>query len=117
MTFFGCATPYAAPQTYLAKAVPSVQDVRPWLLPLLDTFPLLLRNVTEQLENHVGDENSSQIPALPGVRKGHVQHYNRRVLPLCGYAPLFQDLRAVPSQPVNALDYQPISGTQFFTNI
>ena len=78
----------------------------------MDKFPLCLSHIAQKLEHNVRDQRTGQVPALPGVQQGHIQHDDGRSLGLCDEAPLLQDLLVVPPQPVNALDHQHVPGLE-----
>ncbi len=86
-------------------------------LPRPDVLPLLLRDISQDLQNEVGHKPARQILALhpgAGVQQGEVQHHNVRLFPLGNDAPLFQDLVVVAPQPVNAQNVQHVPAPQAF---
>ena len=65
-------------------------------LPLANILPLGLRHLAQQLQHDVRNQGARQVPPLPGVQQGHVQHYDG-AFPLFGdKGPLLQNLRVVP---------------------
>ena len=78
-------------------------------LTLMDELPLCLGHIAEQLQNDVGDQGPGEIPVLPGIQQGHIQHDNGRALLLGDDPPLLQNFVVIPTQAVNALDHKGIT--------
>ena len=55
---------------------------------IADVLPSRLCDIAEKLENNVGNEHPGQVPALPGVQQGHVQHDDGNLPRLGQPAPL-----------------------------
>ena len=92
---------------------PGLGGGNPLRLALADELPLGLGHVAEQLEHNVRNQSPGQVPALPGVQQRHVQHHDGDLLLPGQTGPLLQDLRIIPSQAVDALDDQYVTGLQF----
>ena len=75
-------------------------------LPLADIFTLCLRDIAEKLENDVGNERSGQVPALPGVQQGHVQHHNGGFTLFGDKRPLVQNFCVIAPKAVDAFHHQ-----------
>ena len=58
-------------------------------LPLADIFTLCLRDIAEKLENDVGNQHPSKVPALSSIQQEHVQHYDIDLLFFIPYCSSF----------------------------
>ena len=90
-----------------AEADPPLQRRRDTLrLTLVDKLTLCLGHIAQQLEDDIRHQRARQVPALPSVQQGHVQHDDGGPSRLGDAGPLLQDLVVIAPQPVDTLDYQ-----------
>ena len=80
----------------------------PLRLPLTDVAALVLRHEGEHLQDGVAEERPNKVFPAPGIQKGHVNHADVDAFFFRQNAPLFQDLRVITAQAVDALDIQQV---------
>lgn len=84
----------------------------PLRLSLTDVTAFILRYEGQHLQNNVTEKSTHKVFASPGIQQRHIDHANVDAFFLCQDAPLFQYLRVVPAQAVNALDIQQVASFQ-----
>lgn len=82
-------------------------------LPLAYVHALVLRNERQDLQHDVAEKRPHQILASPRVQQRHIQHDDVDAFLLRQHAPLFQYLRIIPPETVDALDAEQVVSLHF----